>query len=362
MMKKVLHFDAEQEIILTDRRYYYDLLRIILVLLVVVGHGTYYNVITKFGGIHYADLMNEHSINQPTFYKVMTYLTNYIYTFHMPVFMALSGSVYALSREKPLKILISQKAKHLLIPFFIVWLFWNVPIKFFTGYYEGISIISILLQMIFPKDVYLWYLESLFFVFVLFGIIQKAFKRSQSIVVFGAWVIGVILFKKLSQYHPFGDPLYYLGWFYLGYRVDDLIMRLKQMKLWNKVSMQFLIVFQIAMVLFDTCLRNFKIFNAGCKYIFFPLSMLVILNYFVRAINLRDKRIEIVSGYGMGVYLYADPLNYLLLYLFYTYNGIEYFGTNVGSAMIYFSRILITPLVAFFITWVLKKLNLKYLY
>lgn len=30
-----------------------DILRIILVALVVIGHGTYYNITTKFGGINY---------------------------------------------------------------------------------------------------------------------------------------------------------------------------------------------------------------------------------------------------------------------------------------------------------------------
>ena len=64
----------------------------------------------------------------------------------------------------------------------------------------------------------------------------------------------------------------------------------------------------------------------------------------------------------MGIYLYAEPLNYLLLYLFYTCNGIEFFGTDAGAAIIYFSRILITPVLAFAITWMMKKLRLKYLY
>lgn len=280
----------------------------------------------------------------------------------MPVFIALAGSVYALSKEKPLKILISQKAKRLLIPFLIVWLFWNLPIKLLTGYYEGVSVSGILLQMVFPKNVYLWYLECLFFVFILFGIIQKLCRKNQAIVVLGVWLIGVILYRKLSQYHPLGDPLYYLGWFYLGYRMDDLIARLNRMRLWNRVSISFLTILHIALFLSNQYLCDIKIFSAGCKYIFFPLSMLVILNYFVRALDPHDKRIETVSGYGMGIYLYAEPLNYLLLYMFYTQYGIKYFGTNIGAATIYFSRILITPLVAFVITWILKKLNLKYLY
>lgn len=105
------------------------------------------------------------------FYKIVALLTDYIYTFHMPIFISLSGSVYALPKEKPFKLLVWRKLKRLLIPFITVWIIWNMPLKFFTGYYEGISILGILMQMIFPKDVYLCYLESLFF--VLFGFIRK---------------------------------------------------------------------------------------------------------------------------------------------------------------------------------------------
>ena len=35
----------------------YDLLRIFLVFLVVIGHSTYLDINTHFGGIHYASLM-----------------------------------------------------------------------------------------------------------------------------------------------------------------------------------------------------------------------------------------------------------------------------------------------------------------
>lgn len=84
----------------TGRLYYYDLLRSLLVVLVVIGHGTYYNIVTKFGGIYYADIMKEQNVGQPVFYKLVSLLTGFIYTFHMPVFIALSGSIYALATER----------------------------------------------------------------------------------------------------------------------------------------------------------------------------------------------------------------------------------------------------------------------
>lgn len=349
----------------TGRLYYYDLLRSLrslLVVLVVIGHGTYYNIVTKFGGIYYADIMKEQNVGQPVFYKLVSLLTGFIYTFHMPVFIALSGSIYALATERTYSSLVFQKAKRLLIPFIVTWFVWNFPIKYLTGYYAGISIYKMLLQLILPAKVYLWYLESLFFIFVIFGLIRKLHANQQTIVVGLFWIIGVLLYQKLVQYHPLGDPLYYLGWFYLGYRVEDIIEILKKKGLWNNLFMVSLFVIHMITFCANRYFLRYGISSVCCKFVILPMFMFIILNYLVRTIQYKSKWLEKAGGYGMGIYLYAEPLNYLILWFFYTKCGITFFGTNVGAAVIYFSRILITPIIAIGITWALKKMNLKYLY
>ena len=72
--------------------------------------------------------------------------------------------------------------------------------------------------------------------------------------------------------------------------------------------------------------------------------------------------VEKISSYGMGIYLYAEPLNYLLLYLFYTWFGIEVFGNELGAAALWFLRVALTSAIAVLITRLLKRANLKYLY
>ena len=348
----------------TDRSPFYDFLRILLVACVVIGHGTYYNIVTQFGGIHYFELMQESHLVQPLFYKMTSLLTSYIYTFHMPVFIALSGSLWALGKEKSYCSLVQQKAKRLLIPFLIVWFAWNLPIKYSTGYYDGVPVWKILFQIILPAKVYLWYLECLFFIFVIFGLIRRLQRNQQKTIVCLLWLVGVFLYRKLGQYHPVGDPLYYLGWFYIGYRIEDIVPVLKRKHLWNNFSVSALFVLHVAIFLADRYFFTQKIIGACCKYLLLPLFMFLVLNYFVRALNLKrnGKWLEKASGYGMGIYLYAEPLNYMFLYLFYTHCGVEYFGTNVGAATIYFSRIIITPIIAVAITAVFKRLRLKYLY
>lgn len=98
----------------------------------VVGHATYLDIKTPFGSIYYATLMQENGVDTSLFYKLANALTGFIYSFHMPFFIALSGCLFALKRYD-LRSLVSKKFKRLLIPFFVVWLAWNLPIKYFTG-------------------------------------------------------------------------------------------------------------------------------------------------------------------------------------------------------------------------------------
>ena len=74
-------------------------MRNLLVLLVVIGHATYYDIITPFGGIQYGMLMEKAGIQDTLFHSLTSELTNFIYTFHMPVFIALSGSLFAIGKK-----------------------------------------------------------------------------------------------------------------------------------------------------------------------------------------------------------------------------------------------------------------------
>lgn len=89
--------------------------------------------------------------------------------------------------------------------------------------------------------------------------------------------------------------------------------------------------------------------------------MLLAINYFARAVKGGWMQ-RICSSYSFGIYLYAEPLNYWLLYEFSSRAGVAFFGTEIGAATIYLSRAVVTPIIAVCITWILKKLKIKYLY
>ncbi|MBR3354985.1 MAG: acyltransferase [Oscillospiraceae bacterium] len=154
----------------------YDYLRVILVVLVVLSHCSYYDIITPFGGINYQSMMLTSGISDTKMHWAIKIVSNYLYSFHMPAFFALSGCLFWKQMELQkwtLSSLVVKKSKRLILPLLTTWIFWNIPIKYISGYYHGVPFSKVLLQLIFPNRVYLWYLESLFLVFIIVYLIAR---------------------------------------------------------------------------------------------------------------------------------------------------------------------------------------------
>lgn len=74
--------------------YKYDVIRIVLTALVVIGHANYYNAGNAYGGIYITDQMSAAGIADTAFHGFADRITQLIYTFHMPAFVALSGTLF----------------------------------------------------------------------------------------------------------------------------------------------------------------------------------------------------------------------------------------------------------------------------
>lgn len=152
-----------------EREYKYDLMRIFLTLLVVIGHSTYYTILTPFGGIDYNGLMFINGVEDSKVHIIASYFTSLIYLFHMPAFFALSGSLFRKQiishKWKKLGTLAKNKFERLILPCIFVWICWNIPIKYISNYYNGVKPQYWITQMMFPECVYLWFLESFFLFF-----------------------------------------------------------------------------------------------------------------------------------------------------------------------------------------------------
>jgi len=98
----------------------YDCLRVVTTILVVLGHCTYFRIITDYGGVDYSVYATDGCIALRCFQII----TGFLYLFHMPLFMALSGALFFKTIEKKkykgFVEIVNDKGKRLWLPFLIV--------------------------------------------------------------------------------------------------------------------------------------------------------------------------------------------------------------------------------------------------
>lgn len=357
---------------LGKREYKYDVIRIILTALVVIGHANYYNAGNAYGGIYILDSMTQAGIADTTVHGIAEQIKLYIYTFHMPAFFALSGALFCMQlksgRIQSFKELLKNKASRLLVPFAVVYLFWNTPIKILSGYYTGSENIikDIAMQMLIPTNMYLWYLEALFLDFILGYLISRIFPKMWQVNTAAICIYLVVMFagRVTTAHMLFGNPLRYLLWFILGMNIERITNTLKSWvaPLFNHVGGILLLALCWTAGYYALDYLPHLIWLAKDLYLGFLgiLTVWIVCGLIADCLSESGRnKILKVSGYTFGVYLYAEPLNFLIVAFFAKYVGLGFFGLEWGALAIWFLRVIGTPLIAVFVVKLLKKTKLK---
>lgn len=183
----------------------WDVLKSISILLVVIGHVT---ILYKPNG-SFPDLNN----------AWLSEATDIIYLFHMPLFITISGAIYAIGYDKGkysnILTLLNNKFKRLIVPYLVVSLCFLTPILLFLSMESGglQSWINILLGL---ECRHLWYLYALFEIFIIVRVLQYM-NLSLSICMTLSIILSVV-FTQIGGIHLFclNMTIYYLPYFYLG--------------------------------------------------------------------------------------------------------------------------------------------------
>lgn len=111
-----------------------DMLKCFTMVLVIIGHCTYFGIQSPYGGIDY----DSGDCISPV-YKLLCFAVQFIYSFHMPLFMFASGMCFCLVNGKSVSFgsFARKKAKRLLVPFVLTTTFISVPLKYIAGYWSG---------------------------------------------------------------------------------------------------------------------------------------------------------------------------------------------------------------------------------
>lgn len=145
-------------------------IRAVAILVVVFGHSI----------ILYSSTWNLYETLQTSI--ILDNIKEIINIFQMPLFFSLSGYLFSFSRmEQPFGIFLKKKSRRLIIPFIVIGAFWMIPIKMILGYvgYQNYNFIQAVVRMLLNQENgHLWYLPTLFLLFIIFWIYKKLVRNS----------------------------------------------------------------------------------------------------------------------------------------------------------------------------------------
>lgn len=282
--------------------YTIDNLRFLAIILVILGHSIiiynpYWNLVKTSAN---SDLLK--------------YLCWIIYIFHMPLFVFISGFLFNCNTS--LFTLLKKKFKRLIIPYILFSLFYLLPIRYilgYEGYVNNTLIYNIVDNIILGKDNgHLWFLPSLYIIFLLFYIILKKVKRLDWVLII-CFVISIIGLK-IPYY--FGNSLQYLFWFSFGYYVANNLNTIKKI---SNSKFVFIIIFLLISI-YVFIYGKFKFYNYICIVLRYVINLFLLPLLYFAFSKYENSTFTKVSKYSFGMYLFHSPLVYFSFYSKYVNN------------------------------------------
>lgn len=343
-----------------------DSLKVIATLLVIIGHCTYYNIQSPYGGIY----LLEYSCKSSLTSKLINYIIGFIYTFHMPLFMAISGMCFFLNLEKrrqSFSHLVKSKWKRLLIPFLGVSIFYSIPLKWLSGYWDHSA--NTLHDMLFGQilllgNTHLWYVLSLFWVFIVFYFIKSfnflCHKYAWVLLLVVSW-LGRYMEASNMGFLGLAAAMEHLFYFSVGFYTINWINKD------NTHSVRFYLISLLGLFLFylifTKCQPLFPQIISIAKY---PVITLLALIGGSNIIGLSQKLLskmgncKVITFFKRNtyeLYLYSDPLNYVIIaFIPYFLSGC-FLESNITAIVLFFIRFTFTTIGALFVSIILKSIS-----
>lgn len=186
------------------RELWVDYTKVFACILVVIGH--------LLQGLNKANIeWNENLYN---------YINNFIYVFHMPLFMCLSGYLY----EKYTKIgswkeyfkFIKKKLINLGVPYFIFYIAFVLINMLFASSVNSPRGIDDILNILTNPMPPFWFLYALFFIFLIIPLLEKLLKNSTYVILILAIILHIGNIFVETGIYAIDIVCEYLVYFYLG--------------------------------------------------------------------------------------------------------------------------------------------------
>ncbi len=329
----------------------FSIVRIIATFLVVVAHSVYLASSTQLGGINY-----DFVYNQNWFIKVYNNLTLYVAQFLMPLFFIASGAIYKLSEKKSLDELVSKKFKRLIIPFLLCGILFMLPVRLLGNFYKIGNFNEVIRGFLNGTETcHLWFLPTLFWTTIIFYLLLKVFKNKSD----AALLIVSLIIQKYYSYYIHIDVFFlslstqYIFWYALGY---VFCKHKDSYKITNKQNIMWTIVLCIISII-DF---KYKILNSYGVIIVNSFLIYSVSKLLANTKIGKSKVIEFLDKYILYIYLFHDPLEYLVLRVTFKFNLLT---SNINILIYILSRtigvIIVSLIIAVIVDKIKKLVNSK---
>ena len=299
-----------------ERRIDYVYIRVFATILVVIGHCWFVN--SQYG----YDENRLPGMDTPYYLDL---LCRFIYSFHMPLFFALSGALMALGGTKnvtlPFKQFVRKKGYRLLLPFMVVTTFYCIPIRYLVSVYTFQTPILRVIseQYITLIETHLWFLPCLFFCMLFMFLIQRLREKTNYIFLLIIALFLHLFFKAFDPYPAlnwfmFRRSFTYLFPFVLGYIISEYrIIDFFSGKRLIKYSLFILFILFEVHYLYGTPISETIYLEI--------ISFLSVLCFFVIAKDLLTIKVSLgvsqvvnyLDEHSFEIFLYHAPINFIIL-------------------------------------------------
>lgn len=297
---------------MASRRFDYVYIRVFATILVVIGHCWF--VDSQYG----FDEKRLPGMNTPYYLDLFC---RFIYSFHMPLFFALSGALMALGGNVRMTFasFVKKKTYRLLLPFLVVTTFYCIPIRYLVGVYTSdIPIIKVVIeQYVTLIDTHLWFLPSLFFCMIWVMIIQRLRKSiDYRILLVCAFFVHLFFIVRdpfpVMNWLMFRRSFKYLFPFMIGFMISEynIVEKIRKRLIIIAIGM---FIFMEVLFLSELPLHSL-IYSEGITI----LSVFVFFCVFYRVSKLQDNQcdnciVTYLDKHSFEIFLYHAPINFIIL-------------------------------------------------
>lgn len=333
----------------------YTVLRVFAILLVLVSHISYYKVGNEFGGVNILALAP--SGTSFKWYYFIDKFRYVIYLFHMPLFMAISGALFALQTKKgrwsDFGTFTEAKWQRLMIPYLVFTLLYLVPLKYLSGYFGQTNFLMAEgSQLTLLGNSHLWYLYTLFVVALVAYFLVP---RMQVWYLLPLW--GLHLASAYVGLSLISLPMEFLLWYMLGAMFE--FYRETLTAYFRTKRAVFLTIWLTAFVvcsLLSLYVGRFgipvlqRLVNDLAAVAGMGLTYLLAESLAQQKSFLESSFVKAVLLNGLGIYIFSDPLNYVLLRLGQALLGPAGMLSLGGLVLMMVLRLVLTGLAAYYLT------------